>query len=284
MTGALQPTGPARGGGTSAEGGAEADRRRGGRLALIADLLARAEGSDSPSERELALARAQKEAARHGIDLAEAAYANLAAGRAPEPEERTVTLGTPRTPGLRTFAALYLTVAEVNGIKCLISRDSSRIFAHGMPTDLDMAETLYASLLVQMDTGAEEWLATGTYLRERTRTGAAPNKGVARRSFRKGFTARTAALLITAAHEAKEEALAEAALTQRAHGHPGTAMTSTALALRAKEKAVEDYHQQVIRDQGIRSTWRPRDHASTSPTGYRAGERHAERTHRTRRR
>ena len=283
---------------TAAPHTSEAPRaERGDRLALIADLLARAERSDSQAERELAMARAQKEAARHGIDLAEAAYANARAGAAPEPEERSVLIGKPRTAGLRTFAALYLAVAEVNGIKCLISRDASKIFAHGMPSDLDMAETLYASLVVQMEAGAQAWIDAGTWRSQHHRdvissTGrppAAPNAGVARRSFRRGFTARTSGLLLAAADEAKAEALAEAralnageALNRRAdtaEDASGTAVTSTALALRAKEKAVAEFHRRRTREQGARGTWRPRGSESVSVSGYRAGERHAEREH-----
>lgn len=204
-------------------------RDRRDRLSLIADLLARAERSDSPAERELSLARAQKEAARHGIDLAEAAYANREAASAPEPEERTVEIGRPRSPGLRTFTALFLVVAHANDLKCLVARDGSRVFAHGMPSDIDMAETIYASLLVQMETDADRWLASGAYLRERRRDilgegRRSPDAGVARRSFRTGFVSRTGELLTRASKEARREALSEAETRELP---PGTTSGST---------------------------------------------------------
>lgn len=267
------------------------------RLALIADLLARAERSDSPHERELSLARAQKEAARHGIDLAEAAYANAAAGVAPEPEERTVEIGRSRSPGLRTFTALFLVVAHANDLKCLVARDGSRVFAHGMPSDIDMAETIYASLLVQMEADADRWLSSGAYLRERRRDiigegRRTPDAGVARRSFRRGFTSRTGELLAEATQEARREALAEAdrrelgpATGERGRaGAPGTSITSTALALRAKEKAVDEFHRQVIREQNVRGTFRAGTSGNVSLGGYHAGREAAERAHARRQR
>lgn len=264
------------------------------RLALIADLLARAERSDSPHERELSLARAQKEAARHGIDLAEAAYANRAAQAAPEPEERTVSIGRPRSPGLRTFTALFLVVAQANDLKCLVARDGSRVFAHGMAADIDMAETIYASLLVQMEADADRWLASGAYLRERRRDIVGegrrhPDAGVARRSFRTGFTSRTAELLIKATDEVRREALAAAeaaqAQTARADSDPAHsgALTSTALALRAKEEAVETFHQRVIAEQNVRGTFRATTRGNVSLGGYHAGRAAADRAHAKRR-
>lgn len=272
---------------------AAAGQKNRDRLALIADLLARAERSDSPAERELSLARAQKEAARHGIDLAEAAYANRTAAAPPEPEERTVQIGKPRSPGLRTFTALFLVVAHANGLKCLVARDGSRVFAHGMAADIDMAESIYASLLVQMEADADRWLASGAYLRERRRDilgegRRAPDAGVARRSFRTGFTSRTGELLRSAAEEARHEALAEAGARELGAGsspdHDPTApeagaLTSTALALRAKEEAVDEFHRRTIKEQNVRGTFRTTTRANVSLGGYHAGREAAERAH-----
>ncbi len=283
------------------------------RLSLIADLLARAERSDSPAEREISLARAQKEAARHGISLAEASYANRAAASAPEPEERTIEIGRPRSPGLRTFTSLFLAVARANDLQCLVARNGSRVFAHGMPSDIDMAETIYASLLVQMEADAQRWLDSGAYLRERRFDiigdgRRAPDAGVARRSFRLGFVSRTSELLAAASQEARREALAEAEARELAAGvgaagagagaasgvgagavsgagaaRGSGALTSTALALRAKEKAVDEFHQRIITEQKIRSTYRGRATGNVSLGGYHAGRAAAERAHASRR-
>lgn len=302
MTAADFAADPTAGFSADSPAGADANGARNrDRLALIADLLARAERSDSPHERELSLARAQKEAARHGIDLAEAAYANRTAQAAPEPEERTVSIGRPRSPGLRTFTALFLVVAQANDLKCLVARDGSRVFAHGMPADIDMAETIYASLLVQMEADADRWLASGAYLRERRRDivgdgRRSPDAGVARRSFRTGFTSRTAELLAHASEEAKREALAEAEAARAlgagagsggGAGCPGSssgALTSTALALRAKEKAVDEFHRRAIAEQNVRGTFRATTRGNVSLGGYHAGRAAAERAHKTRRR
>lgn len=271
-------------------------------LRLIADLLARAERSDSQAERDLALARAQREAARHGIDLAEAAYARARAGAPVEPEERSVTIGRARTPGLKTFTALFVAVCHANDIQCLIARDSTRVYAHGMASDLDVAETLYASLVVQMDVALGEWLAAGEHLRRdprdpwgRARRSAAPappNLGVVRRSFREGYTARVARLLLEAKEATVRERIAESSAARGAgsvpggrrgsaagpQGHAAGELTSTALALREKTKSVETLHRRRMAELGARGSWTGRRdgaqlHESAAQAGWEAGGR-----------
>lgn len=231
-------------------------------LTLIADLLARAEGGSTQAERDLALARAQREAARHGIDLAEAAYAQAQRGVPMEPEERTVVIGRPGTAGLKTMCEFFVRICHVNDVQCLVSRAGDRVFAHGVGTDIDVAETLYASLIVQLNVACEEWLATGEYRRvaqarrvwspaQARYVPARPNRGVARRNFADGFVVRVVQLLAQAAQEARTEA-EEAS---RAAGDDSGAVTTTALALRAKADAVEAFHRGIVRERRIRGSW-----------------------------
>lgn len=244
------------------------------KLSLIADLLARAEDPHTTqAERDLSLQRAQRESARHGIDLAEAAYAAAQRGKPMEPEERRIIIGKSGTRGLRIYTDLFLCVARINDLKNLISSDGSTVWAHGMASDIDMAETIYASLLVQMNVAAEEWLATGEYLgdfnpddpgyvwSERTygyEKRRAPNKGVARRNFQRGFIARIDHLLWLEKAEARWDAenAAEEARDAAEPTQNHRAMTTTALALRAKSQAVENFHDKILKDQKIRGSYR----------------------------
>lgn len=254
-------------------------RTPGNTLALIADLLARAEGGTTQAERDLALSRAQKEAARHGIDLAEAAYERARRGVPMEPEERRIVIGERGAAGLKTLSEFFVRICQVNDIHCLISTSGDTVFAHGMATDIDTAEMLYASLVVQNDVACEEWLATGEYRRQAAGARvwspargryvpAKPHRGVARRNFTRGFVVRVVELL----HEAKAQAGEEAEREARASGRPD-AVTTTALALRAKSAAVESFHRDVLRERGIRSSWRGDRAADRSidPSAWRAG-------------
>ncbi len=280
-------------GGTSGDGGlalatrspagpASRTKQHRDRLALIADLLARAGCSDSQAERELATARAQREATRLGIDLAEAAHLAAARGQAPEPEERTVGIGPQRSPGLATLTRLYLVVASVNDVKCFVSAGGALVYAVGMPADLDLTESLYTGLLLQMEQSATAWLDSGAYRGERFFDSRGrprrADRGVARRSFRAGFTERTRELLSQAAREAREEALDEA--FARAPGSARRELTSTAIALRAKATALEEHYRQRARDRQVRGTWRGA--ASTvSIAGWQAGRDAADTAHAT---
>lgn len=219
------------------------------RLALIADLLARAEGGTTQAERDLALARAQREAARHGIDLAEAAYHQAQRGMPVTPEERTVVIGVKGTAGLKTLCEFFVRICQVNDVHCLVARTGETVYAHGMSSDIDTAEMLYASLLVQMNVACEEWLATGEYRRRAAR----PHRGVARRNFADGFVVRIIQLLYDAKTQARDEAEAASRAASGA-ADPG-AVTTTALALRAKSEAVEAFHHGIIRERRIRGSW-----------------------------
>ncbi|GAB95873.1 hypothetical protein BJY21_000957 [Kineosphaera limosa] len=267
------------------------------KLALIADLLARAEDPNTTTaERELSLQRAQREAARHGIDLAEAAYAQAQRGRPMEPEERRVDIGTSGTPGLKIYADLFLALAQINDLKCLITMSGSHVFAHGMPSDLDMAEAMYASLLVQMNIAAEQWLATGEYQGEaraqrvwsradRAYRPGRPHKGVARRNFQRGFIGRIAALLQEQKEEARREA-EEASQAARAAAEPTAnhrALTTTALALRAKSEAVDAYHAAILAERKIRRHYNGQQGGQGHVTAHLAGRAAADRADTTRR-
>ena len=68
--------------------------------------------------------------------------------------------------GLRTYVQLFLAIGRANNLTCDIARDSSRVYAFGFDTDIDMVQTLYASLVVQMVRASDAYIKSGDYAAE----------------------------------------------------------------------------------------------------------------------
>ncbi len=264
-------------------------------LDLIAKLLKQAEGTPYEHEADAFMARAQQLATRHSIDLAMARAHTARAEQRDRPIERTVRIGTPGSKGLTQFTRLFLCVAEVNDLRCLIARDSSLVYAYGFDDDITLAETLYASLVVQMSAASERWLRAGHYLSERVWSErqfahVTPSKAAARIEFHKGFAHRIHERLIEAKERAESAAGAErvGAMTTTAPGAggPGRELTSMALVLRAKRAEVESAYDQGVRSHRARGSWggerRQRHGASAQARG--AGRRAADSARLTNRR
>ncbi|MFI0895707.1 DUF2786 domain-containing protein [Streptomyces sp. NPDC020983] len=174
---ALQPPGP----GAAAPG-------TGKMLARIRALLAKAESTGFPEEAEALSAKAQHLMARHSID---AALLGAAAGEGPG----TRRIGVDR-PYEGAKALLLDAVAEANRCRSVWSSDYGFATVVGHTADLDAAEMLYTSLLVQADRA----LHAGRVSRSRD----------FRESFLIAYASRVRARL-TAATEAEESAGAASA-------------------------------------------------------------------------
>jgi hypothetical protein len=135
-------------------------------LDIIAKILAKAERTNHEAEREMLFARAQTLSTRHSIDLALARQHTAKAEQREVPEERTVVIGQSRTKGLARLVRLFLNIAEVNDVKCLISGDSTVVYAYGFPSDIEVVEALYASLSVQMVHAATQYIRSGAHKSE----------------------------------------------------------------------------------------------------------------------
>ena len=221
-------------------------------LARIAALLRQAEGTDNPHEAETFLAAAQRLATATAIDLAVARSHSAQREAATAPVQRTVTIGDPGTRGLRTYVALFAAIAHANDIRCDVAHNSSYLHAYGFREDLDAAQALYASLVVQMVKACDGYLAAGEHRPTPTIT--------ARLNFQLAFGSRIGARLA----EAREAARAEAVAGR--DSAPGTA-----LALRNKEIELRDHYRSVSKARG---TWRAaRADAGYSSAARRAGDR-----------
>ncbi|MFI0937645.1 DUF2786 domain-containing protein [Streptomyces sp. NPDC021020] len=123
--------------------GTQAPPGAGKMLARIRALLAKAESTGFPEEAEALSAKAQHLMARHSID---AALLGAAAGEGPGARR----IGVDR-PYEGAKALLLDAVAEANRCQSVWSSDYGFATVVGHTADLDAAEILYTSLLVQAD-------------------------------------------------------------------------------------------------------------------------------------
>ncbi|MFG2076902.1 DUF2786 domain-containing protein [Nonomuraea maritima] len=117
-------------------------------LTRIRGLLAKAEGTDNEHERKTFMAAAESQMAKYGIDRARLAY--LRPGRE-KPELRSVEVAD---PWMREQATLVHGVAEALRCRAVWMRapraKKSTMDLLGFAPDLERAELLYTSLMLQM--------------------------------------------------------------------------------------------------------------------------------------
>lgn len=216
-------------------------------LARIAALLRQAEGTDNPHEAEAFMTAAQRLATATSIDLALARAHSAQRTKAQLPEQRTITIGSAGTRGLRTYVQLFVVIGLANDLKCDVATNSTYVHAYGFAEDIDATHALYASLVTQMVKASEAYIGSGEHRPTPTIT--------ARLNFQLAFGARVGQRLA----EAKAEAESEADRQDR----PGTA-----LALRNKDLELKSFYRQ---SSSARGTWR----ASSASSGYSSAARRA---------
>ena len=224
-------------------------------VAKVAKLLHRAERALNEHERSAFLAKAQSLATQHSIALAVARAHTSDEERRDTPIEETVVIGEPGRRGLSRFVRLLLNIAAANDLRCLISSNSTRVFLYGFRDDIQVANALYQSVLVQMVSDCEAFL--------RSDRSSAPT--ITRRlAFYEGYVLRIGNRLISARDAARQTAVDDAG---------PELSTSTSLALRAKEIEVSDAFAEILRKQKIRGSWRgaQRSSAPGARSSYAAG-------------
>ncbi|KJX74545.1 DUF2786 domain-containing protein [Mycobacterium lepromatosis] len=218
-------------------------------LTRIAALLRQAEGTDNVHEADAFMVTAQRLATAASIDLAVAR--SHAANRSPAqaPIQRTITIGTAGTRGLRTYVQLFVLIAAANDVRCDVASNSTFLYAYGFAEDIDSTHALYASLLVQMVRESDAYLASGAYRPTPTIT--------ARLNFQLAFGMRVGQRLTEARDHTRQ------AMTEDWDHPPGTA-----IALRNKEIELVDYYRSVSKARG---TWK----ATRASAGYSSAARNA---------
>ncbi|MEV0601338.1 DUF2786 domain-containing protein [Streptomyces sp. NPDC050315] len=167
-------------------------------LGRIRGLLAKAESTAFPEEAEALSAKAQELMARHSVSEA------LLAGAAPADGPEALRIGV-EGPYENAKALLLDAVATANRCQAVWSPDAAFTTLVGFAPDLDAAELLYTSLLVQATTAMNR--AADTHHR---RGGKSRRTKDFRQSFLAGYASRIRERLLDAADHVTAEATEEA--------------------------------------------------------------------------
>jgi hypothetical protein len=173
-------------------------------------------------------------------------------------------------------------VGRANNLTCDIARDSTRVHAFGFDTDIDMAETLYASLVVQMVRASDAYIKSGDYALEKViKRVAVTTPGrfggwrqeyqyvakpvhatTARINFQQAFARRIGARLAEVRKQTEERLIAEG---------PAQEGNGVALVLRNREVELADHYKA---NSSARGSWPgSRAAAGFSERSRRAGDR-----------
>ena len=104
---------------------------------------------------------AQRLATAASIDLAVARSHAVNRSAAQAPTQRTITIGSAGTRGLRTYVQLFVVIAAANDVRCDVATNSTFVYAYGFAEDIDASHALYASLVVQMVRASDSYIASG---------------------------------------------------------------------------------------------------------------------------
>jgi len=167
-------------------------------LARIAALLRQAEGTDNTHEADAFMTAAQRLATAASIDLAVARSHSANRSAAQAPTQRTITIGSAGTRGLRTYVQLFVVIAMANDVRCDVASNSTFVYAYGFAEDIDASHALYAGLVVQMVRASDSYLASGAHRPTPTIT--------ARLNFQLAFGSRVGQRLAEAREETRREA------------------------------------------------------------------------------
>ncbi len=214
----------------------------------ISALLMKAERTDNEHEADAYLMKAQALATLASIDLA-SARAKGHEGQAPaDPITRTVTIGEKGKRANTHLVSLFVVVAHNNFTMVDVAADSTYVIAYGMPQDLDITHTVFASLSVQMATTAQAYLEKGDWrsetfrVRSRT-TGLLVTKRFTKQTARAAFYRAYVARIDERLQQAREQAMTE-------HDASDTAESAAAVVLRKSESEVRSFHRRMSQARG----------------------------------
>jgi hypothetical protein len=233
-------------------------------LDRIGALLAKAERTDNEAEAEAYLVKAQQLATLASVDVA-IARARVAKREArQQPESRTTTIGEKGRRANPHLISLFVSIAHANDTQVDVASNSTYVIGYGMASDLDVVETLFASLSVQMVHASQAFVAGRTWEGE-TYVAAV---GRPRRRVRRPHSAQTARAAFYRAYvERISERLSEARSAALRRGPGGAAEAQRnegAVALREKASEVKSFH---ARQSQARGSWGGYAGAVRSPSG-----------------
>jgi hypothetical protein len=242
-------------------------------LERIAALLAKAERTEHPEEADAYLMKAQSLATLASIDLATARGVREKRERVQAPESRTVSIGEKGKRANTHLISLFVVVAHANSAHVDVASNSTFVISYGVPSDLDVVETMYASLAVQMTQSSQRYVNSGMWRNETYTARVRTTRGWGRA--KKEFTAQTARAAFYRAYIPRiEERLTEARIAgikeSDARGPvPGEKTGTGALVLARKEDAVKAFHRQASQARG---SWSGYTGAAARAAGTAASE------------
>lgn len=199
-------------------------------LETIAAILNKAENTNSEAERNTFMEAAQRKAARIGVDLAMAQqHTKTQQEKAGKPITKRVPCGEKGDFRRQRYAELLYKIGNVNDLREWIDGAGHWVELTGLKSDIEMTELMYGSLLFQMVSECQEYLASGEWKE------SAKTVHSARDSFYHGFID----AVIPRLWSAKRDAMAEAERDYQEHGE------STALVLKNKRQEVNDAYREL---------------------------------------
>jgi hypothetical protein len=242
-------------------------------LERIAALLAKAESTEHPEEADAYLMKAQSLATLASIDLATARGIREKRERVQSPESRTFTIGQKGKRANTHLISLFVVVAHANSAHVDVASNSTFVISYGVPSDLDVVETMYASLAVQMTASSQRYVNSGIWRGETYTARVRTTRGFGRA--KKEFTAQTARASFYRAYITRiEERLTEARVagikeSDSRDSAIGEKTGAGALVLARKEDAVKSFHRQASQARG---SWGGYSGAAAHAAGTAAAE------------
>jgi len=241
----------------------------------IAALLAKAERTDNVAEADAYLMKAQALATASSIDLAFARAATEKRERRAEPESRTLTIGERGKRANKHLIALFAAIALNNDARVDVANDSTFVVVYGMPSDLDVIETMFTVVAIDMTARAQEWVRAGlwqgeTYLAVRRERGRLTRR-------KRPHNAQTArAAFFVAYVERIDERLTQArASALDSDPRIRASDPSSAVVLREKTAEITDFHRRTSDARGAWGGYRGavRDRGKAAQAGRSAASR-----------
>lgn len=235
--------------------------------AKIGKLLVQAERTTNEAEQDVFFKKAQQLASRYSVELEVARKVATKAEKRETPIQKRIEIGEAGKPLNAVFCELFMDIGRAQGLVFDIAHNSTYLLAYGLPSDIRIAEALYAHVSVQMVRMADDYIKTGDWKGEMTwddrRWEMKPvTSRVARRCFYQAFSKRIGARLMEAKREFEASVAEEQVITEEG-------VTSTALVLKGKEVEVHDYHKSKSRARG---SWKGnRGNTAFSSAGQSAG-------------
>jgi hypothetical protein len=250
-------------------------------LDRIAKLVAQAENASTPEEAEAFATKAQAIATACQIELEVARQHQADKTKREQPIVKHITIGERGKKGLASFVNLFSAVAGANDVKINICHRSTFVNAFGFPSDIEVVEALYGSLLAQMTAAAAEGIKRGDHKKEQfwspTTYTYRSDARVWKAGFYEGFTNRIRARLMEAKADAEQAKInaeehfhnevEDEDLQEVASSAPGELATTGALVLKGRREEVNSFYKEKSTARG---TWKGGSRTATH-VGYSSG-------------